>query len=214
MSLEGPLFEIDIKRKLKFLSGYHNKSCKIYVGSRPLTEFQENLTYIEPVLNVGHWFLLLDFGSDRTLLIESSKLGRLKGMSEQQVSKIAKSDGKLYYRLSDEGSEVLAYNQLIRLNPNYPKSNYLTLISRIIFNYHTLIRFCLAYLKTPYNYIDRNCQCFARALSYSLTVSKINYVSQINLNLDGVTYVLLFVVILIVVFLFWSDVSVVNEKMS
>ena len=199
--MEGPYSKINIVEKLNFLNNYDKSVCKIYYGTRPLTNFQQKLEYIEPLLNMGHWFLFLDFGGKNTLLVESSKLGRLKGITPEEVSKVLSSNGQYYFRKS-EGIEILCHNQLIRIKKNHTiDEQTLTLVSRNLFRSKTMINFCIKYLEFPYNYVNRNCQSFVRKLSYEL--GDIDYASMLNLNLDGSTYIVLLIVVIIIGFCFF-----------
>lgn len=202
--LVGPLELDEIRKKLLFLNKYDRKLCKIYYGTRALTQLQENMVYVENVLNVGHWFLLLKFGKGKNVLIESSKLGRLRNMKKEDVEKVISSNGSFYFRKS-EGVEILSQNQLIRIKENHVMNKIdeenLTLISKSLFHSRKLVDFCFEYLEEPYNYIDRNCQSFIRSLSYRLVPLDQN--SRSNLNFDGASYVIFaFFIILIVIFLY------------
>lgn len=212
--MEGPYYFPSLELKyesfklLQWLYKYKNKRCKMYIGTKSLKFTPTKVNKITQFLKVNHWIIILKFGSDR-ILIENSALYTTKTLDPTSIEAINNNEKGYFLRNTQEGSEIIVCNHLIRfVNPDKASNYNISDIEKcqiVNLDPDDLINCCLRYLKENYTFYNRNCQHFARYINYNIRNNQLSFFSKMRLNFDGFTYVCLLIILIVVLIILYKS---------
>ncbi len=210
--MDGPYFfpSSDLKYKsfklLQWMYKYRNKRCKIYVGTKSLKFTPTKAKVVTELLKINHWIIILKFGM-KQFFIENSAVSTTKTINKKSLLSIKNNKNGYFIRNTSEGSEIIAYNHLIRFVDSEKLLNYninnTEKYQTVIFDPDSIIECCLKYLKENYTFYNRNCQQFVRYINYNIKGNRLSFFSKMRLNFDGFSYVCLLIILIIILLIFY-----------